>query len=174
MNTKDFALLKREQILDEIQERSGATLAEIEQQYQDSMFATLRRMDERGVLLPIPTVRTQRLESTPIGASYRCRRPLPGKGINQQAWVGLQVITSIRLEDDDRLWLHVSFTRLDGKMPTYDDLVWVKDAFIGGLHWAFQYFPPKSEHVSDHNKCLHLWSCLEKIDLPDFRKFGSI
>lgn len=123
------------------------------------MFATLRRMDERGVLLPIPTVRTQRLESTPIGASYRCRRPLSGKGINQNAWVGLQVITS---------------TRLDGKMPTYDDMTWIKDAFIGGLHWALQYFPPKSEHVSDHDKCLHLWSCLEKIDLPDFRKFGSI
>jgi len=74
----------------------------------------------------------------------------------------------------DRIWLHVSLSRLT-RMPDYADMCEVKRLFIGPKRKALQIFPEESQHVNIHPHCLHLWCCVEgETDLPDFGKFGTI
>lgn len=79
----------------------------------------------------------------------------------------LFVISSKSKELDGYVWQHVSVSRLDRKMPTYEQLKLVKSHFIGDDKMAIQCFPPISNHVNIHKTCLHLWSC-EKDIIPDF------
>lgn len=85
----------------------------------------------------------------------------------------LMVIAGGWVEADNKRWIHVSYSR-PGKMPSYADLVLVKDRFIGAARSAISVHPPKSEHVSLHPYCLHLWHCLDGDGLPDFRHEGQI
>ncbi len=86
----------------------------------------------------------------------------------------LKVMCSAMLEDDGRLWLHVSLSRSTG-LPIYKDMSLVKDTFIGEHRRAIQVFPPKDEYVSLY-PVLHLWALAdenEDMGLPDFRKDGG-
>jgi hypothetical protein len=85
----------------------------------------------------------------------------------------LMVIASGTTELDGRRWAHVSFSR-PRRMPSYDDLALVKERFIGVERKAISVHPPRSEHVSIHAYCLHLWCCLDGDGLPDFRTMGMI
>lgn len=88
---------------------------------------------------------------------------------------GLRVISSVILDpdQDNQRWLHVSMSR-PTTMPSYEDLQTVKDLFIGQTRKAVQIFPPKAQHVNVHPNCLHLWCCLDRDLLPDFRQDGQI
>lgn len=86
----------------------------------------------------------------------------------------LFVICSVGVEADGRRWRHVSMSYRN-RLPSYEDLKLVKDAFIGADRWAVQVFPKASEHVNIMPFCLHLWSCEEQGILPDFTQgSGSI
>ncbi len=85
---------------------------------------------------------------------------------------GLFVMVSGAVELDSRRWIHVSVSRKD-RLPSYDDLAAVKRTFIGDERRALQVFAPKSEHVNVHRFCLHLWTCLDRDGLPDFRDAGG-
>src|ERR1700748_2266234 len=77
----------------------------------------------------------------------------------------------IRCQISDGMgWEHVSITI--GKVneqatrnPTWDEMCWVKNQFWNEEECVVQYHPPKSEYVSCHPFCLHLWKPLG-IDLP--------
>jgi len=88
---------------------------------------------------------------------------------------GLKVIRTSALERDGDYWLHVSISAGHGsRMPTYDEMVSVKEIFIGTAELALQVFPPRAEHVNDHPNVLHLWHCLDRRPTPDFRRGGTI
>lgn len=85
---------------------------------------------------------------------------------------GLGVILSIAVEEDDKLWLHVSCSRAR-QLPSYEDLRRVKGLFIGRDRTALQVLPPEAKHINIHPFCLHLWCCLDGNVTPDFTRGGS-
>lgn len=85
----------------------------------------------------------------------------------------LMVVVSGCVERDGRRWVHVSYSR-PRRLPSYDDLVLVKERFIGPDRQAISVHPRRDEHVSLHPHCLHLWHCLDGDGLPDFRHMGEI
>ena len=79
---------------------------------------------------------------------------------------------------DGKMWLHASVSRLDGKMPSYDDLALLKKLCIGEHRTALQVFPPSDKHVNWAGErgmeVLHLWCCLDGDVTPDFTKGRSM
>jgi len=81
------------------------------------------------------------------------------------------VIGSACVEADGKRWIHLSIAGAD-RLPSYEDLCWLKRAFLGEEAKAVMVFPPKSHHVNLHSRCLHLFSCLDEPDpLPEFSGF---
>lgn len=80
---------------------------------------------------------------------------------------GLTVIQSESTEIDGHKWLHTSYSR-KSRIPTYEDTVFIKNNFIGKDKKAVMIFPEESEHINIHPFCLHLWTCLDGDELPDF------
>ncbi len=66
---------------------------------------------------------------------------------------------------DGEGWEHVSITRSDSKMPTWKDMCYMKAQFWGDEDVVMQLHPAKSEWISNHDKCLHLWRPTF-VDLP--------
>jgi hypothetical protein len=67
-------------------------------------------------------------------------------------------------------WEHVSITvaKIDkeaSRCPTWEEMCWVKGLFWDEDDCVVQYHPPKSEHISMHPFCLHLWRPTDK-ELP--------
>ena len=89
----------------------------------------------------------------------------------------LVIVVSDAQELDDRWWLHASVSRKDKAMPTYDDLMLLKDLTIGARRIAIQVFPPEHRHIDIAGRAprpvqvLHLWSPDEDF-LPDFARGG--
>lgn len=81
---------------------------------------------------------------------------------------GLRVIVSDATCDDGKRWRHLSLTRRDRAMPTWEQLVTVKEEFLGPEAVALQVLAPRSEWVNIHPTCLHLWECLDGRVTPDF------
>lgn len=64
-------------------------------------------------------------------------------------------------------WEHVSVRPLNGTMPTWDDMCFIKDMFWEDKDCVVQYHPPKSEYVNNVDNCLHLWKPLfETMPMP--------
>lgn len=64
-------------------------------------------------------------------------------------------------------WEHVSVCPLNGTMPTWDDMCFIKDMFWYDEDCVIQYHPPKSEYVNNMPNCLHLWKPIGKeVPLP--------
>lgn len=84
----------------------------------------------------------------------------------------LSVIDSIDVEKDGKLWLHVSVSRPD-RLPSYDDLCFVKKHWIGDDKEAYQVFARREKHVNIDPHCLHLWSRMDGPALPDFTRGGK-
>jgi len=60
------------------------------------------------------------------------------------------------IASDQMGWEHVSVS-LESRVPTWDELVWIKDMFWDDEDCVVQYIPPKSEYVNNCKYCLHLW-----------------
>lgn len=86
---------------------------------------------------------------------------------------GQSVCLTVGIHDDGKRWPHVSLTH-PRRIPLYEELMTVKDVFIGRDLQAIQVHPPRSRHVNIHPHCLHMWACLDGDGLPDFGKAGSI
>lgn len=80
---------------------------------------------------------------------------------------GLRVIWSVAREQDGRLWQHVSVSHR-ARLPTWDELVRVKEWLIGRDVDAYQVLPARERWVNLHPHVLHLWRCLDGDPLPDF------
>ena len=78
-----------------------------------------------------------------------------------------------REEHGGQGWTHVSISRDDNAMPTYDDLKAIKGKVLGGHRVAYQVFPTAADHVDIAGplgvEVLHLWSPDIPV-LPDFTK----
>lgn len=86
---------------------------------------------------------------------------------------GLMVIISCCVEADEKNWIHLSVSKRK-QYPSWDELVQVKELFLGKDSLAIQVLPPRVEWVNFHPFCLHLYQCLDERPLPDFRKLGTI
>jgi hypothetical protein len=87
---------------------------------------------------------------------------------------GLLVLGSCAQFGDGHLWLHVSASRRDHKMPTWEQLLQVKRVFVGDVRTAYQVMPPLHKHVNIHPGCAHLYCCLDLDQyLPDFTAGGE-
>jgi hypothetical protein len=84
----------------------------------------------------------------------------------------MSVIASIAVELDGKRWVHVSVARPD-RMPSWEDLVWVKEFVLGRESTALQVIPPRSRYVNQHPFCLHLWQCFDGDVTPDFTQGGN-
>lgn len=95
-----------------------------------------------------------------------------GIGVWDNVRRGLRVICSIARQDDDRIWAHVSVSRRDKRMPTFEDLRFAKESVFPD-RVALQVFPPTDEWYSyGHSEApevLHLFICLTERPTPDFR-----
>lgn len=171
---KERAELQLQTVLDRMQEATGLSVEELQLADKAKAKAADDRRRSLGLPFPCPTSPDiKRIQAGISSCAYKGKRSIPGKGIGQNAIVLYNIWTSAAIESDDRLWFHASITRNDGKMPTYEDLCWLKENFFADT-WAMQYFPPKDQHISHHHKCLHLWTCMECDLMPDFRKLGTI
>lgn len=92
----------------------------------------------------------------------------------------LTLIHSIALESDAKWWDHVSVSREDNQMPTYEDMQLLKQLCLGPNRSAIELFPKDSEHMDPAGdgsygsvkQVRHLWSC-KKMPLPDFTHGGT-
>ena len=88
----------------------------------------------------------------------------------------MRVILSAAREEDGKRWLHLSVSRRDGRIPTWDEIVKVKDIFAGAEALAVHVVPRRSEHydavkaghVPGPLEVLHLWVCLDGDPVPNF------
>lgn len=79
---------------------------------------------------------------------------------------GLHVIyTEEVLPPDTRHWLHLSVSR-DNRYPSWEDVLTVKEEFIGEEAEAYQILPKLSEYVNIHNNVFHIWSCQDGPLMP--------
>jgi len=73
----------------------------------------------------------------------------------------LYVISTKDLIDDENGLIkpchHVSVSR-KGKPIKWQDIVYVKDVFMGEETEAFHIVPKHSEYVNLHENCFHIWS----------------
>lgn len=80
---------------------------------------------------------------------------------------------SIALEEDDKLWLHLSISKSykasdQKQISSYGECAAIRNLVFGDK-WSIQYFPKKEEYVN-LEEVLHFWHCLEANPMPDFRK----
>lgn len=110
--------------------------------------------------------RTERLRIG-IPAGWVLRVPgADGLGCLDEPKRGLRVIHSIARQGG-KVWLHVSVSRRDRCLPTWDQLRLVKDLFVGKDRTALQVLPPEADYVNKA-EVLHLWCCLDGDVTPDF------
>ena len=71
------------------------------------------------------------------------------------------------IASDGAGWEHVSVTLNKKRCPTWQEMCLVKDMFWDSEDVVIQYHAAKSEHVNNHNYCLHLWRPIDKkIECP--------
>lgn len=58
-------------------------------------------------------------------------------------------------------WEHVSVS-MATRVPTWEEMCWVKRLFWQEEDCVVQYHPPKSDYVNCHPFCLHLWRPLDQ------------
>jgi hypothetical protein len=77
-------------------------------------------------------------------------------------------------EHDGAEWIHASIAR-GQSIPHYRDLCVLKDAVFGPDRYAFQVFPPRSQHINIAAHALHLWGRADGASpLPEFGAGGTI
>jgi hypothetical protein len=68
---------------------------------------------------------------------------------------------------DGYKWEHVSVSTHD-RIPTWEEMCFIKDLFWDAEDTVIQFHPPKSEYVNQHPYTLHLWRPIgAEIPRPD-------
>ena len=98
----------------------------------DPRFAT-KRGDRFGVF---------RFKSPSTGATLRC------------------IVGSAELHEEVNVggegWDHVSISKID-KVPTWEEMCFVKELFFADDECVVQFHPPKSDYINHHPNVLNLW-----------------
>lgn len=53
-------------------------------------------------------------------------------------------------------WDHISMS-FRNRVPTWDEMCWLKDAFFEDDEVVIQFHPKKKDYINTHPYCLHLW-----------------
>lgn len=80
----------------------------------------------------------------------------------------LAVLASIDTDDNGIKWEHVSVS-LKNRIPTWQELKFIKMLFWDPEDEVIQLFPPQSQYVNVHKNWLHLWRPIN-VDLPWSKK----
>ena len=106
---------------------------------------------------------------------WKCVTPgMDGLGAWQHGARGLGLIHSIAVEQDGQPWEHISLSRKDDAMPSWEQVRDVFHEICGPEALGIIVVPPKSEHVNIA-EVAHVWRCLTRRPIPDFtRGTGSI
>lgn len=76
----------------------------------------------------------------------------------------LAVCASVDTDDKGIKWEHVSVS-LKNRLPTWQELKFIKMLFWDPEDEVLQFFPPQSEFINVHKNCFHLWRPIN-VDLP--------
>lgn len=68
-------------------------------------------------------------------------------------------------------WEHVSVS-LEHRIPSWNEMNFVKAVFWGEEECVVQFHPPKSKYVNVHPNCLHLWKPPYHFELPPKELIG--
>lgn len=60
------------------------------------------------------------------------------------------------IASDGDQWEHVSVS-LEDRIPTWEEMCYIKSIFWDENDRVVQFHPPRSEYVNKHPNCLHLW-----------------
>lgn len=93
--------------------------------------------------------------------------PAPGCRAFMSSSRKLGVIVSGQTEQDDKRWIHVSVSHRD-RLPNWEELVLVRDQFLGKEARCLHLVSKASQHVNIHPYCMHIWHCVDGDGLPDF------
>lgn len=77
--------------------------------------------------------------------------------------IGSKTIRAMAVDGLETGWEHVSVTVAIGRklrMPTWEEMCFVKGRFWDAEECVAQFHPPESEYVNNHSTCLHLWKCV--------------
>lgn len=81
--------------------------------------------------------------------------------IFEHSLVPIRVIYSrSRSSVDGSEWHHVSLSRRD-RIPTWDEVMKVKNEFLGEEVEAYKVLPKKADYVNLHKYCLHFFSRID-------------
>lgn len=92
----------------------------------------------------------------------------------QASTVNATVITS-----NGEGWEHLSVV-LERGLPTWDMMQQLKELFWEPEDCVIQIHAPRSQHVNNHSRCLHLWRCTKySMPMPEtwmvgYRELGTI
>lgn len=95
---------------------------------------------------------------------YRSSDPDPF-GLFRIPQNGRQRALKIMADDgEDSGWEHVSVSLMESanRCPSWEEMCLVKSLFWDDEETVIQFHPPKSEYVSFHAGCLHLWKCVSQ------------
>lgn len=108
----------------------------------------------------------------PIG--WQCTLRSEDGAKYERILTGQTVIVSEDIEQDGRRWRHFS-TAFPNRLPTWDEFVATKEAFLGAESKAIQVLAPRSQWVNINPYVLHLFECMDADPLPDFtRGLGTL
>jgi hypothetical protein len=82
---------------------------------------------------------------------------------------GLRILKIIAVDGDaDTQWDHVSVSLAEhpNKIPSWDEMCFVKSLFWDDEEWVMQFHPAKSEYVNRHPGVLHLWRYCGAFPFP--------
>ena len=116
--------------------------------------------DNPGVTIPYPEPAKLPWVVSPVQMPLNNRDPGGGMyRVRSGKHAGAAIIASAGVYEDEQLWYHVSISRKN-RVPSYEDLAFLKEHFVGPSRWAIQLFVPTKEHINIHPNALHLWHCV--------------
>lgn len=82
---------------------------------------------------------------------------------------GGKIVIASGSRHDGLVWLHMSMSH-KARLPTWPELVAMRDALVGPNVEAYQVCPPADRYVNLHARVLHLWACMDRPSgfLPRF------
>jgi hypothetical protein len=87
---------------------------------------------------------------------------------------GKAQVRAMAADGEETGWEHVSVSvlvkngsKVTSRMPTWEEMHWIKTQFWDDEECVCQFHPPQSEYVNNHAGCLHLWKCVgQPFPLP--------
>jgi hypothetical protein len=113
---------------------------------------------------------SQTVSGLPAPIGWVCiDRKRDADGIFGRFWTrttgeAIRVIESVYTRPDGTRWLHVSVSKPNRKMPTWEDVQAMRRCFVSEERESYMIFPTKERYVNIHPGVLHLYCC---VDQPD-------